>query len=158
MVKLTRKSDRRNIVAGVRMFFAGSKTHMGRYFFKAQNEAELFIDVLRTNTLAGKFKLHEFVVMPDHFHVLLTVDGHTSIERAIQFIKGGFSFRRNKELGLEGEIWPPGFSEVRVLDRKSYLAHKKYIDENPVKAGLAKSVGDYPYCSAYFRKKKKASG
>jgi hypothetical protein len=49
----------------------------------------------------------------------------------------------------------PGFSEVRVLDRKSYLAHKKYIDENPVKAGLAKGVGEYPYCSAYFRKKKK---
>jgi hypothetical protein len=38
------------------------------------------------------------------------------------------------------------------------LAHKKYIDENPVKAGLAKSAEEYPYCSAYFRKKKKTSG
>jgi putative transposase len=159
MVKLTRKSDRRNIVAGVRTFFAGSKTYMGRRFFAAQNEAELFIDVLRTNTVAGKFKLHEFVVMPDHFHVLLTVDGNTSIERAMQLIKGGYSYRRKKELGLAGEIWQqPGFSEVRVLDRKSYLAHKKYIDENPVKAGLAKTAEEYPYCSAYFRKKKKASG
>ena len=128
---------------------------MGRHFFEAQNEAELFIDVLRTNTLAGKFKLHEFVVMPDHFHVLLTVDGHTSIERAIQLIKGGYSFRRNKELGLEGEIWPPGFSEVRVLDRKSYLAHKKYIDENPVKAGLAKSAEEYPYCLSVFPEEEK---
>jgi REP element-mobilizing transposase RayT len=45
-----------------------------------------FIDVLRTNTLAGKFKLHDFVVMPDHFHVLLTVDGNTSIERAVQIL------------------------------------------------------------------------
>jgi hypothetical protein len=72
--------------------------------------------------------------------------------------KGGYSFRRKKELGLEGEIWPPGFSDVRVRDRKSFLAHKKYIDENPVKAGLAKSAEEYPYCSAYFRKKKKASG
>ena len=84
MVKLTRKSDRRNIVAGRRTFFAGSKTYMDRPVFRAQNEAELFIEVLRTNTLAGKFKLHEFVVMPDHFHVLLTVDGNTSIERALQ--------------------------------------------------------------------------
>jgi hypothetical protein len=56
-------------------FFAGCKTYMDRPFFQAQNEAELFIDVLRTNTLAGKFKLHDFVVMPDHFHVLLTIDG-----------------------------------------------------------------------------------
>src|SRR5579859_4204217 len=93
MVKLTRKSDRRNIVAGRRTFFAGCKTYMDRPFFQVKNEAELFIDVLRTNTLAGKFKLHEFVVMPDHFHVLLTVDGNTSIERAAQLIKGGYSFR-----------------------------------------------------------------
>lgn len=90
--------------------------------------------------------------------MLLTIDGNTSIERAMQLIKGGHSFRRNKELGLEGEIWPPGFSDIRVRDRKSFLAHKKYIDENPVKAGLAKSAEEYPYCSAYFRKKKKASG
>jgi REP-associated tyrosine transposase len=158
MVKLTRKSDRRNIIAGKRTFFAGCKTFMERRFFEAQNEAELFIDVLRTNTLAGKFKLHDFVVMPDHFHVLLTVDERTSIERAIQLIKGGYSFRRNTELGLLGEIWPPGFSDVRIRDRKSFLAHKKYIDENPVKAGLAKSAEEYPYCSAYFRKKKKSSG
>ena len=158
MVKLTRKSDRRNIVVGRRTFFAGCKTHMAERFFEAPNEADLIIDVLRTNTPAGKFKLHDFVVMPDHFHVLLIVDGNTSIERAIQLIKGGYSFRRNKELGLEGEIWPPGFSDIRVRDRKSFLAHKKYIDENPVKAGLAKSAEDYPYCSAYFKKKKKASG
>ena len=158
MVKLTRKSNRRDIVAGVRTFFAGSKTYMGRCYFRAQNEAELFIDVLRTNTLAGKFKVREFVVMPDHFHVLITLDGNTSIERALQLIKGGYSFRRNKELGLADEIWQPGFSETRILDRKSFLAHKKYIDENPVKAGLAKSAEEYPYCSAYFRKKKKASG
>jgi putative transposase len=158
MVKLARKSDRRNIVAGRQTFFAGCKTFMEQRFFEAQNEAELFIDVLRTNTLAGKFKLHDFVVMPDHFHVLLTVDGNTSIERAVQLIKGGYPFRRNTELGLSGEIWPPGFSEVRIRDGKSFLAHKKYIDENPVKAGLAKSAEEYPYCSAYFRNKKKASG
>src|SRR6478609_3902713 len=145
MVKLTRKSDRRNIVAGVRTFFA------------SQAEAELFIDVLRTDTLAGKFKVREFVVMPNHFHILITLDGNISIERAMQLIKGGYSFRRTKELGLPDEIWQPGFSDVRVLDRKSYLAHKKYIDENPVKAGLAESAEEYPYCSAYFRKKK-ASG
>jgi hypothetical protein len=45
MVKLSRKSDRRNIVPGRRTFFAGCKTFMERRFFEAQNEAELFIDV-----------------------------------------------------------------------------------------------------------------
>ncbi len=60
--------------------------------------------------------------MPDHFHVLISLDGDTSIERAIQLIKGGYSFRYKKELALTGEIWQRGFSEVRVLDRKSYTS------------------------------------
>ena len=96
--------------------------------------------------------------MPDHFHLLLSLNADTSIERAVQLIKGGFSFRRKKELGLEGEIWQRGFSGVRVFDRKSFLAYKKYIDDNPVKAGLATTAEDYPYCSAHLRKKKTASG
>lgn len=109
-------------------------------------------------TLAGRFKVHEFVIMPNHFHVLISVDGNTSIERAVQLIEGNFSFRRKKELGLIGEIWQRGFSEVRVNDRKSFIAHKAYIDENPVKAGLAVTPEDYPYGSACLRKNKTASG
>jgi putative transposase len=158
MAKPARNSSRQAIVAGARTFFVSSKTAQGREILRTRRSAELLIDVLRSYTLAGKFKVHEFVVMPDHFHVLLSVDGDTSIERAVQLIKGSYSFRRKKELGLVGEIWQRGFSEVRVTDKNSFLAHKEYIDDNPVKAGLATRAEDYPYCSAYLRKKKKASG
>jgi hypothetical protein len=44
------------------------------------------------------------------------------------------------------------------MDQESLLAHKEYIDQNPVKAGLAKSAEEYPYCSEYLRKKKSGSG
>jgi putative transposase len=62
---------------------------MERRFFETQNEAELFIDVLRANTLAGKFKLHDFVVMPDHFHVLLTVDGIRALNARFNSLRAG---------------------------------------------------------------------
>jgi len=158
MAKPARNSERRAIVAGVRTFFVSSRTIQGKQLLQSQRSAELLIDVLRSYTLADKFKVHEFVVMPDHFHVLVSVDGNTSVERVAQLIKGGYSFRRKKELGLSGEIWQRGFSEVRVIDRTSFIVHKNYIDGNPVKAGLAARAEDYPYCSAYLRKKKKASG
>jgi putative transposase len=158
MAKPARNSNRGDIIAGRRTFFATSKTSLGRQLLQTEAAAELLMDVLRSYTLSGKFKVHEFVIMPDHFHVLISLDSDTSIERAMQLIKGGYSFRYNKELGLTGEIWQRGFSEVRVLDRKSYLAHKSYIDGNPVKAGLAVSAEEYPYCSAFLRNKKTASG
>ena len=53
--------------------------------------------------------VHEFVVMPNHLHVLMTVPEEMTIEKAMQLIKGGFSFRAGKELGFKGDIWQRGF-------------------------------------------------
>ena len=115
------------------------------------------IDVLRSYVAAGKFVLHDFVVMPDHIHLLITLDQLMSVEKAMQLLKGGFSYRAKKELGYTGEVWQRGFSEVRILDRKSFLKHRDYIDQNPIKAGLVDSPEKFPYCSAYLKQQKHAA-
>jgi putative transposase len=46
--------------------------------------------------------------MSDHIHVLLSRDQMMSVEKAMQLIKGGFSYRAKKELGYMGEVWQPG--------------------------------------------------
>jgi len=100
--------------------------------------------------------LHDFVVMPDHVHLLLTVGSEMTVERVMQFIKGGFSYRLKKEFGYSGEVWQRGFSEVRVQDKQSFLRHREYIMQNPVKAGLADSPEEFPYCFTYLAKLKAA--
>ncbi len=129
---------------------------MGRPLLQSERNATLFIDVLRSYVAAGKFQVHDFVVMPDHVHLLVTVGSGMSIERAMQFIKGGFSYRLKKEFGYLGEVWQRGFSEVRVEDRQSFLQHREYIAENPVRAGLVDSPEKFPYCFAYLAKRKAA--
>jgi putative transposase len=146
------------MIARARTFFATSKTSQGRCLLQSQRSAELLIDVFRSYTLAGKLKVREFVVMPDHFHVLISLDGNTSIERAMQLIKGNYSFRRKKGAGIQRRKCGKGDFPRSVSRTKNYLARKQYIDENPVRAGLADSAENYSYCSAYLRKKKKASG
>ena len=125
---------------------------MGRALFQSERNATLLIDVLRSYVAAGKFQLHDFVIMPDHLHLLLTVTGDTSIERAMQLIKGGFSYRLKKESGYLGEVWQRGFSELRVNDRTSYLRHREYMAQNPVQAGLVDSPEKFPYCFTYLAK------
>jgi putative transposase len=100
--------------------------------------AGLFIEVLRAYMRSGKITVHDFVIMPNHVHVLMTVPGETTLEKTMQLIKGNFSFHANKELGFRGEIWQRGFSDVQILDDKSFQQHREYIENNPVKAGLAK--------------------
>jgi putative transposase len=92
------------------------------------------------------YLLHEFVVMPDHIHVLLTPK--TSLEKAAQFIKGGFSYRAKKELGSNLEVWPKGFSDHRIRDASHYQIHRIYVQENPVRKHLCELGEDYPYSSA----------
>jgi putative transposase len=84
--------------------------------------------------------------MPDHFHLLLTPT--LTLERALQLIKGGFSFRAKKELGFGGEIWEKSFYDRRVRDWQEYCAFREYIHSNPVKKGLAGTAEEYPYSSA----------
>jgi putative transposase len=142
------------ILSSARMFFATTKTSMGRRLLQSERNAMLLIDVLRSNVAAGKFQLHDFVIMPDHLHLLMTLPGDITIEKAVQLIKGGFSYRLKSEFGYQGEVWQRGFSEVRIRDRQSFLQHREYIVQNPVKAGLVDIAEQYPYGYTYLAKKK----
>jgi putative transposase len=123
---------------------------------QSERNATLMIDVLRSYVVAAKFRLLDFVVMPDHLHVLLTVGDGMTVEKAMQLIKGGFSYRLKKECGYLGEVWQRGFSETRVENRQSLMKHREYIAANPVKAGLVDSPERYPYCFTYLAKRRAA--
>ncbi len=156
MARPARNANAKEILSSSRTFFVSTKTSLGRALLQSKPHANLLIDVMRSYAAAKKFTIHDFVVMPDHVHLLMTLDGTMSIEKAVQLIKGGYSYRVKKELGYRGEIWQRGFSEVRVDDRASFLAHREYIDQNPVKAGLARAPDEFPYSSAHLRKQKRA--
>ncbi len=85
--------------------------------------------------------------MPEHFHILITPT--VSLERAVQFAKGGFSYRVKKELQSSMEIWQTGFSDHRIRDAEDYRIHIDYIYRNPVGRKLVERAADYPYCSAF---------
>ena len=47
----------------------------------------LLVDVLRSNVATGRFRLHDFVIMPDHLHLLMTLSSDMTIEKSMQLIK-----------------------------------------------------------------------
>jgi putative transposase len=156
MAKPNLNAKPEDALSPARTFFATTSTSMGRRILQSERNAGLLIDVLRTHLAARKFKVHDFVIMPDHVHLLLTVEGGMTIEKAMQLIKGGFSFRLNKEFGYQGEVWQRGFSEIQVLNKESFLQHRTYIAMNSVKAGLVDSSEKYPYCFEFLAKMKAA--
>jgi putative transposase len=132
----------------IRTFFVTAVTWQRRPLFRAEPMACLFLDTLGRYRQQGRFVVHEFVLMPDHFHLLLTPAPDVSLEKALQLLKGGFSFRVARELGSRMEIWQEGFTEHRVKNAEDFKHHASYIRENPVRARLAENAVDYPYGSA----------
>ncbi len=132
----------------IRTFFVTAVAWERRAIFGPEKFAQLFVSVLNDNRKIGRFSLHEFVIMPDHAHLLLTPAKDVSLEKAVQFIKGGFSFRAKKELGSNLEIWQPGFTEHRVKNPDDYERHADYIRMNPVRAKLVTNAEEYRYSSA----------
>jgi putative transposase len=158
MAQPGRNSSAENILNPARTFFTTTKTSMGRRLLQSERKAGLLVDVLRSLVAERKFTLHDFVVMPDHVHLLMTVEDEMTIEKAMQLVKGRFSHRLSHEFGHKGEVWQRGFSEVQVLGQESMIQHREYIAMNPVKAGLADSPEKYPYCYQHLAKKKSAGG
>jgi putative transposase len=129
-------------------YFVTANVLERKSLFQVEKIARLFIETLLNYRSQKKYLLHEFVVMPDHFHLILTPIGIT-LERAMQFVKGGFSFQLNKTLKVKRAIWQTSFVDRRVRDSLEYERFKDYIWQNPVKRFLAPSPQEYPYSSAH---------
>jgi putative transposase len=129
-------------------YFVTANVLERKSLFQVAKIARLFIEVLLDYRTQKKYLLHEFVVMPDHFHLILTPTGIT-LERAIQFVKGGFSFQLNRGLKVKRDAWQPSFVDRRIRDSLEYQRFKDYIWQNPVKRFLVTSPEEYPYSSAH---------
>jgi putative transposase len=126
------------------MYFVTSATYNRRRLFQVEANAALFLETLQHYRQEGHYKLHDFVVMPDHVHLLLTPQSIT-LERAVGLIKGGFSHR----LGSKFPVWQRGFTDRRIRDREEFEAKRLYIRQNPVVERLVGRAEDYAYSSAY---------
>jgi REP element-mobilizing transposase RayT len=113
-----------------RTFFITAVCYGRKPLFRSQALAELFLDTMFAYRAKGKFLLHEFVIMPDHTHFILTSDTTIPMERAVQLIKGGFSYRCNKEANFPGEIWQPRPNDHRIRDDADYESSRVHPYES----------------------------
>jgi putative transposase len=129
-------------------YFVTTDTWENREIFRVVEVAELVTQRILECRDSSAYLLHEFVVMPNHLHLLLTPGRTTTLEKAMQLIKGGASHAIHQRRGHKMQVWQPGFHESTVRDSRDYETKCAYIRMNPVKAGLAERPQDWPYGSA----------
>ena len=130
-------------------YFVTSRTWQSRSIFLKEDACQIFIEALFHYRNGGAYRVHAFVLMSDHFHLLMTPVENTSLERAVQFVKGGSAHKIRKDLRFQFPVWQRGFSDHRIRDTQDYNDHVRYIEENPLKRRMVASANEYPWSSAF---------
>src|SRR6267378_1390098 len=112
-------------------YFVTTKAWQNVSVFQVQESAEIVVGKILEYRDKKNYLLHEFVLMPNHLHLLLTPSETVSLEKAVQLIKGGSSH------------------EIHIVRRNKMQTD--YIRFNPIAAKLVEEPQDWRFCSASGR-------
>lgn len=123
------------------------RAESGPLWLKDERIASCVIGSLQYGEAAQQeYKLHAYVVMPNHVHVLL--EPQTELRRITQGIKGTTSRRANTVLNRTGvPFWQDESFDRWIRNEDEFLRVRHYILRNPVAAGLVKTAEEWPWSS-----------
>lgn len=114
--------------------------------FLDERDREKYFHFLKRCKNRFDFRLHAYALMPNHVHLLLET-GKDPISKIMQALHTSYTMYFNTRHGRVGHVFQGRFKSL-LCDRDAYLLELvRYIHLNPVRAGLAKNLKDYPWSS-----------
>jgi len=126
---------------------AGNGGVGSRTIFESRRDARMFLSLLARAVRAGLLEVHAFVVMGTHFHLLIR-SPVGEFSRAMQWIQQKYAIYFNRTRHRTDSVFGKRFFSREVKTDSHWIATVRYIDMNPVRAGLAVDPETYPYGSA----------
>lgn len=91
-----------------------------------------------------------WVVMPDHVHWLFQLGETGTLSLVAKSFKARSAQRVNRYLDRQGALWQKAFYDHAVRKEEDIQGIARYIVANPLRAGLAENIGDYPLWDAIW--------
>lgn len=116
------------------------------YIFDDQLDKAKFLDILSETMKKYPFHLLYYVLMDNHYHILLEMIDN-DIGLIMKQINLAYSKYYNKKYSRSGTVYGERYSAFNVIDDRHFLQLLYYIANNPVKAGLVKHPSQYRFCA-----------
>lgn len=115
-------------------------------FFKPE-DYELYLRSLGEGAQKHDCQIHAYVLMANHTHLLITPGENRSIPLLMQALGRNYVQRLNRHYERTGPLWEGRYKASLVQDDQYLLTCHRYIELNPVRAGIVPKPGAYPYSS-----------
>jgi REP element-mobilizing transposase RayT len=125
------------------------ETRSGPFYLRQPAIAEMVVNAIRYNAeVLGHYKPHAFVVMPNHVHLLLTPA--VALPQLTKSLKGITAKRANVLLVVTGQpFWQEESYDHLIRKEHEFQSIRRYIEQNPVRAGLVPEASQYRWSSAF---------
>lgn len=115
--------------------------------FLADVDRLRMLELLEDHARQHEVAVHAYVLMDNHFHLLLTPRTGDGLSRLMQAVGRRYVRYFNDSHGRSGTLWEGRYRSTLIEAESHLLACMAYIDLNPVRAGLVNMARDYPWSS-----------
>ncbi len=115
--------------------------------FLYDRDFELYLDIMAEWCVRAEVEVWAYCLMPNHVHLIVVPKTKTSLSIALREAHGRYSTLINRREGWRGHLWQARFHSFPMNDRHLYAA-TRYVELNPVRAGLVESPYDWRWSSA----------
>jgi len=114
------------------------------HIFEETQDYEMFLKILCKACTAYRAVVHDYCLMSNHFHLLVETE-LDNLSLFMKHINSNYAIYFNKKYGRSGHFWQGRFYSRYLTDDAYYYTLIRYIEQNPIAAGLTKEIGKYPY-------------
>lgn len=115
--------------------------------FRAREDFEAMLALLAAASQAAEVTIHAYVLMHNHFHLLATPAGPTSLSTVMQMVGRSYVRSYNDRYDRTGALWEGRFKAIPIDSERYLFTCMAYIELNPVRAGIVVAPADYPWSS-----------
>jgi REP-associated tyrosine transposase len=136
-----------------RVFIAGLSVHviqrgnnrMG--IFDVPTDYEHFLELLRRTARNFAVAVHAYALMTTHFHLIVTPSSDSGLPKMMKALDGGYVRYYNKRQQRVGTLWNGRYRGLVIEDERYWLTCLRYIEQNPVRAGMVQTPEEYGWSS-----------
>lgn len=121
-----------------------------RYIFREDQDFKRFKEILLESKARFHYRIHHYCLMNTHFHVAVSMDEAKKFSEGLKWVKWSYARYFNLKRKRFGPLWRDRFKSLVIEDEGYLQACGRYIEGNPVEAGMVKRCEDWEYSSSRY--------